>query len=398
MNAAQIRRMLNKVPEVTIYFWIIKILCTTVGETAADYLNQVLHFGLTGTSLVMSAVLAVVMFFQFKADKYIPSIYWLAVVLISIVGTLITDILTDKLNVPLETTTIVFSILLSLTFIIWYALEKTLSICSIETPRREIFYWLVVLFTFALGTAAGDLTAEKFEIGYLRSIYIFGSIAMAAIVYYKMKGTTEHKQEPVHAILIFWIAYIFTRPLGASIGDYLSQARADGGLGFGATTTSALFLIMILGLVVYLTAAKKFGHIRFNKWVAGGGILLVLTAGSVWLTSENSPLRAKAAAIVDKRTSTLPLGDLTPFVKIAEDSRDLVKANKFLNAKLRIKDLETAWDVAQDKLRPMSPKDWTSVDLAIDHVLSKMRAGKPDTDACVRALNAFITKSKSLSK
>ncbi len=394
----QKRQMLNKVPEVTLYFWIIKILCTTVGETAADYLNQVLHFGLTGTTLVMSALLAVVMFFQFKADKYIPSVYWFAVVLISIVGTLITDNLTDKLNVPLETTTIVFSILLSLTFIIWYALEKTLSICSIETPQRETFYWLVVLFTFALGTAAGDLTAEKFDIGYLRSIYIFGSIALAAIVYYKMKGTTEHKLEPVHAILIFWIAYIFTRPLGASIGDYLSQARADGGLGFGATTTSALFLIMILGLVVYLTAAKKLGHVRFNKWVVGGGILLLLTVGSVWLTSESSLFRTKAAVIADKKTSTSPLGDLTPFIKIAEDSRKLVKADDFLNAKRRIKDLETAWDDAQDKLRPMSPKDWTSADLAIDHVLSKMRSSKPDTDACIKALNAFIAKSKSLSK
>lgn len=398
MNTAQIRQMLNKVPEVTIYFWIIKILCTTVGETAADYLNQVLHFGLTGTSLVMSALLAVVMFFQFKADKYIPSVYWLAVVLISIVGTLITDNLTDKLNVPLETTTIVFSILLSLTFIIWYALEKTLSICSIETPRREIFYWLVVLFTFALGTAAGDLTAEKFSIGYLNSIFIFGSIAIAAIVYYKMKGTTEHKHESVLAILVFWIAYIFTRPLGASIGDYLSQARTDGGLGFGATTTSALFLIAILGLVVYLSMAKKLGDGRRNKLVAGGVILLVLTAGLVWLTSDNSPFRAKASVIADKQTSTMPLGDLTPFIKIAEDSRKLVKANDFLNAKLRIKDLETAWDVAQDKLRAMSPKDWTSVDLAIDHVLSKMRASKPDTDACIKALNVFITKSKSLSQ
>ena len=194
--------MLNKVPEITLYFWIIKILCTTVGETAADYLNEILHFGLTGTSLVMSALLAVVMVFQLKARKYIPSIYWLVVVLISIVGTLITDNLTDKLGVPLQTTTIVFSILLALTFIVWYALEKTLSINSIDTSRCEAFYWLVVLFTFALGTAAGDLTAEKFEIGYLKSIFIFGAIAIAAIGYYKMKGIVEHKHEPVHAIFI----------------------------------------------------------------------------------------------------------------------------------------------------------------------------------------------------
>ena len=165
MSSLQSRQMLNKVPEVTIYFWIVKILCTTVGETAADYLNGALNFGLTGTSVVMSVVLSVVMVFQFRAKKYIPSVYWFTVVLISIVGTLITDNLTDKLGVPLETTTIVFSVLLAVTFMIWYAVEKTLSVYSIDTSRREAFYWLVVLFTFALGTAAGDLTAEKFMIG-----------------------------------------------------------------------------------------------------------------------------------------------------------------------------------------------------------------------------------------
>ena len=168
--------MLNKVPEITIYFWIIKILCTTVGETAADYLNGTLHFGLTGTSLVMGALLIVVMFFQFKAKRYIPSIYWLAVVLISIVGTLITDNLTDKLGIPLETTTIVFSVALLLTFVVWYVVEKTISVHSIVTTRREAFYWLASLFTFALGTAAGDLTAEKFGLGYLNSLYIFAGL------------------------------------------------------------------------------------------------------------------------------------------------------------------------------------------------------------------------------
>ena len=244
--------MLNKVPEVAIFFWIIKILCTTVGETAADFLNMDLHFGLTGTSLVMSVLLAVVMVFQFRAIKYIPSIYWLVVVLISIVGTLITDNLTDKLHVPLETTTLAFLILLALTFIIWQKLEKTLSINSIDTFRREFFYWMVVLFTFALGTAAGDLVAEKFEIGYLKSIFIFGTVAISAIWYYKIKGTSGHQHEPVHAIFMFWIAYIFTRPLGASIGDYLSQLPVDGGLGLGATKTSVLFLVSILALVIYL--------------------------------------------------------------------------------------------------------------------------------------------------
>jgi len=252
--------MLNKVPEVTIYFWIIKILCTTVGETAADYLNETLHFGLTGTSLVMGALLVVVLLFQFKAKKYIPSIYWLAVVLISVVGTLITDNLTDKLGVPLGTTTSAFSIALVLTFAVWYAFEKTLSVHSIVTARREAFYWLAILFTFALGTAAGDLTAEKFGLGYLTSLFIFaGLIAVVTIAFFAIRRilAVEHKHQFMYAVLAFWLAYILTRPLGASIGDYLSQARANGGLGLGATTTSALFLLTILGLVVYLTLTRK---------------------------------------------------------------------------------------------------------------------------------------------
>lgn len=398
MDSSKIRRMLNKVPEVTIYFWIIKVLCTTVGETAADYLNMTLHFRLTGTSLVMSALLAVVMFFQFKAIKYVPSIYWLAVVLISIVGTLITDNLTDKLNVPLETTTIVFSILLALTFIIWYVLEKTLSICSIDTLRREAFYWLVVLFTFALGTAAGDLTAEKFEIGYLKSIYIFGAIAIAAIAYYKMKGTVEHKHESVLAIIVFWVAYIFTRPLGASIGDYLAQARVDGGLGFGATTTSALFLFTILGLVVYLTLARKISHIRFHRLAPIGSVVIFLTVGFVWLTLGESHHTENASITAQKQGATSQLGDLAPFVKIAKDTLKLVQANDLASAKIRIKDLETAWDNAEEKLRVMNPDQWTSVDTSIDKVLSKLRASIPDASACINALQSFISKAESLSK
>lgn len=252
--------MLNKVPEITIYFWIIKVLCTTVGETAADYLNETLHFGLTGTSLVMGALLLIVLFFQFKTKKYIPSIYWLAVVLLSIVGTLITDLLTDKLGVPLETTTIVFSIALALTFGVWYMIEKTISVHSIITIRREAFYWLAILFTFALGTAAGDLSAEKFSLGYLKSLYIFaGLITVISIAHFTVKGilAAEHRHQSRNAVLAFWLIYILTRPLGASIGDYLSQARSEGGLGLGPTTTSALFLITILGLVIYLTLTRE---------------------------------------------------------------------------------------------------------------------------------------------
>ena len=184
-----------------------------------------------------------------EEKEYVPGLYWLAVVFLSIFGTLITDNLTDIFEVPLETTTIVISIALAVIFAVWYKTEKTLSFHSIYTTRRETFYWLAIFFTFALGTAAGDLLAERFELGYLVSTVIFGAlIAVIAVAYLKFK---------LNGVLAFWLAYILTRPLGASIGDYLSQAPEDGGLGLGYVVTSALFLTAILATVIYLTATKK---------------------------------------------------------------------------------------------------------------------------------------------
>ena len=241
--------MLNKVPEVTLFFWIIKILCTTVGETAADFLNTSLNLGLTVTTFVMSAVLVVALVFQFRYRRYVPGIYWLAVVLISVVGTLITDNLTDNFGVSLVTTTIVFSITLAAVFAAWYASERTLSIHTIVTTKREAFYWLTVLFTFALGTAAGDLTAERLNVGYAWSVVLFA--AVIAVV------TFAHYRFRLNAVLAFWIAYILTRPLGASMGDLLSQERSIGGLGLGTTVTSVIFLLAILAVVVFLQITRK---------------------------------------------------------------------------------------------------------------------------------------------
>ncbi len=243
------REMLNKVPQITLYFWVVKILCTTVGETAADFLNTSLNLGLTGTSAVMGALLLITLFFQFKSNKYIPAVYWLAVVLISVVGTLITDNLTDNFGVSLQLATVVFSVALAITFIIWYVVEKTLSVHKINTLRREAFYWLAILFTFALGTAAGDLVAESYKLGYLLSAGIFAALILMSWL--------AHKYLKLNAVLTFWIAYILTRPLGASIGDYLSQSNSDGGLGLGTVITSAIFLIAILATVIYLTKTKK---------------------------------------------------------------------------------------------------------------------------------------------
>ncbi len=247
--------MLNKVPEITLYFWIVKILCTTVGETASDFLAGNLNLGLTNTTLITGSLLIATLVFQFRARRYVAGIYWLAVVLISVVGTQITDNLVDNLGVSLVTTTVVFSVALAVTFAAWYASERTLSIHSIVTVRREAFYWLAILFTFALGTAAGDLTAERLNVGYWRSALLFAAmIAAVTIAHYAVKGrlAVEHRRQSSNAVLAFWIAYVLTRPLGASIGDYLSQPRRDGGLGLGTTATSVLFLATILIVVAFL--------------------------------------------------------------------------------------------------------------------------------------------------
>jgi uncharacterized membrane-anchored protein len=244
------RRMFNKVPEVTLFFWLIKIMCTTVGETAADYLNTNLGFGLTNTTYIAGALLIVLLAVQFRLRRYVPTVYWAVVVVISVFGTLITDNMSDHYNVPLTTSTPIFAGILAIVFAIWWGVERTLSIHSIITRRREAFYWLAILFTFALGTAAGDLVAERADLGYAVSIAIFaGAIAIVAIAHYAFK---------VNAVLSFWLAYILTRPLGASIGDEMSQHdHKYGGLNLGTTGTSYIFLGCILLLVVYLSVTKK---------------------------------------------------------------------------------------------------------------------------------------------
>jgi uncharacterized membrane-anchored protein len=185
-RSVSLRRMLNKVPEVTLYFWAIKVLCTTVGETGSDYLAGNLGLGLTKTTFITSALLIVTLVFQFRARRYIAGIYWLGIVLISVVGTQITDNLTDNAGVSLVTTTVVFGVALAGVFAAWYASERTLSIHTIFTTRREGFYWLTVLFTFALGTAAGDLTAERLSLGYWVSALLFaGLIAAVAGAHYR---------------------------------------------------------------------------------------------------------------------------------------------------------------------------------------------------------------------
>ncbi len=242
------RLMLNKVPEVTVYFWIIKILCTTVGESFADYINETLGFGLTNTTLVFSAALIAALVVQFRVNRYLPGVYWLAVVLISVVGTLLTDNLTDAHGVPLWISTTVFAVLLAAVFGIWYARERTLSIHTIVSTPREAFYWLTVLVTFALGTAAGDWTLELTGWSPGAAVLLPLGLILAVLVAWRAGAGP---------VLSFWLAYILTRPLGANIGDFLGSPHADGGLGLGTLGTSVLFLGTILATVIYLSITHK---------------------------------------------------------------------------------------------------------------------------------------------
>lgn len=251
------RSLLSKVPEVTLAFWVIKVLCTTVGETFADWLNGRLGDNLGRTTLVMGALLLLALVVQFRARRYSPPIYWVVVVLLSIFGTLITDNLTDGHGVPLMNSTLIFGGAMLASFGAWWLSERTLSIHSIHTVRREAFYWVAILFTFALGTAAGDLIGEQYSLGYGVSVLLYaGLIALVALAYWRFR---------LNAIAAFWFAYVLTRPLGASIGDLLSQPRtpaaddpsAQPGLGLGTTLTSFVFLAAIVAVVV--------GMIRSNR-------------------------------------------------------------------------------------------------------------------------------------
>jgi len=380
--------LLNKVPEVTFWFWIIKVLCTTVGESAADFLNVNLGLGLSGTTVVTGVLLVGALALQFGATCYIPSLYWTTVALVSVFGTLVTDNLTDGLGVPLETSALVFGSLLGATFIAWYNVEKTLSIHSIFTRRREAFYWLAVLFTFALGTATGDLMAEKLGLGYLVTGIIVTALIATTALAWKLG---------LNSVLCFWIIYILTRPLGASIGDYLSQPADYGGLGLGATATSGLFIVGIIGIVIYLSVTKadaiaNTAAAEQPEKVEKGGLLqtaivvvvLLLVGGTAYqlrtasLDAEATDTTAAGAAD-GSDTSSSPLGDMATFRMISQDTLDLLDAGKQTEATNRIADLEREWDKAQATLQRKDKAAWTEVDDQIDVTLRALRSTSPDT-------------------
>lgn len=250
MDVAEVSRTasLNKVPEVTLAFWVIKVLSTTVGETGADYLAVHVGLGTVLTDCITLTLLVAALAIQLRTSRYIPWIYWLTVVLVSVVGTQITDALTDGMEVSLYASTPAFGATLAATFAAWYAMERTLSIHTITTLRRESFYWAAILCTFALGTAAGDLATEALGLGFNMGVIIFGMMIAVVTMAYLFGG---------NAVLCFWLAYILTRPLGASLGDLLSQSREYGGVGLGSVYTSIGFLTLIVILVAFLSLDQR---------------------------------------------------------------------------------------------------------------------------------------------
>ncbi|MCP2323492.1 putative membrane-anchored protein [Hamadaea flava] len=403
---ASTRAMLNKVPEITIWFWIIKILCTTVGESFADWINMTLGVGLENTSLIFTAVLAVVVTWQCRLRRYQPLPYWLTVVVISITGTLYTDILTDDLQVPLAVSTSVCAAVLGVVFGAWYARERTLSIHSIVTRPREAFYWLAVLVTFALGTAVGDWTLELTGWGPGVSTLLPAGLIAAVVLGWRLGA---------NPVLSFWVAYILTRPLGANLGDWLASDTADHGLGLGTAITSIVFLTAILATVIYLTVTRRdvietrqqpqrsaVNAPRTRERIMLGYLSVVALATAVLLTwaaaqphaavtSEEGPGSAVADMTPQQATQHFPAADLTALREITQDSLDKLTAGDQAGATARITDLETTWDDDQPKLEPLDRKAWTFLDEQIDTVLSAMRASHKDKATEQKALTALLT-------
>lgn len=406
------RRTLSKVPEITIWFWVIKILCTTVGESFADFINEALGVGLVATAIIFTAVTAVVLAVQIRQRSYVPALYWLTVVLMSITGTLYTDILTDQAAVPLGISSAVFSAMLAVVFGIWFTRERTLSIHSIISLPREAFYWLAVLVTFALGTALGDWTLEL--TGWGPGISILLPLVLIGIV----SALWRFGANPV---LAFWTAYILTRPLGANIGDWLGLAPDEGGVGLGTLTTSIIFLAAILATVVYLSISKADvvpdvpeqaspPAAPARRRAALGMLAAVAAATIVLLAYTNSLPHTNAAA--EKSTTPscgpgttaltqseaqsaaqahFPASNIQEFRTITTDTLALVQKGNQTQASTRITDLETSWDENQRTLNAADCAAWNYIDKQIDAVLSAVRSHSPNPATEQKALNTLLT-------
>ena len=381
--------MLNKVPEVTIWFWVIKILCTTVGESFADWINMKLGVGLVNTAWIFTAVFVVVLAVQLRLKRYVPFPYWLTVVVVSVTGTLYTDILTDQLNVPLWISSAVFSVLLAVVFGVWWLRERTLSIHSVTTLPRESFYWLAVLVTFALGTATGDWTLELTGWSPGASVLLPLGLIAAITLLWKFGA---------NPVLSFWLAYILTRPLGANIGDWLASpkvAQSPGeptGLALGTFTTSLIFLGLILATVVYLTVTRsdvtetdEAAHVahatgdprKEHVGLAGFGLLAVAATGLlVWAHGQPhvgpAPEEDNTSAVQmapGEAVKKFPPAKVAALKNLASTSLKDARSGNAKGAHTAAQSLRNLWDADQASLQPLDNTGWTSIDAQMDKML-----------------------------
>jgi uncharacterized membrane-anchored protein len=359
------------------------------------------------TALIFTVVLVAVLGWQLRLNRYVPFVYWLAVVVLSVTGTLYTDILTDKLGVPLAVSTSVFAAVLAIVFGVWYARERTLSIHSIVTTPRELFYWLAVLVTFALGTAAGDWTLALTGWGPGTSVVLPAGLIVSIVIGWRLGA---------NPVLSFWLAYILTRPLGANLGDWFSSPRGDQGLGLGTAVTSAIFLTAILATVVYLSRTRRdvieerdrthtpvttsparqritLGY--YTAVAVATGALLVWAAGQQHATAASEEATSTAPVTTTltpgQATAHFPPAEIAKFRTIAQDTLAQVQAGDQTGATARIKDLETAWDDDQATLQPLDDTAWHVLDGRIDSVLKALRASTPDPATETQTLTALST-------
>ncbi|MFJ5678089.1 hypothetical protein [Streptomyces sp. NPDC093097] len=392
------RLMLNKVPEVTVWFWAIKVLCTTVGESFADWINTQLGVGLVNTAWIFTAVLVVVLGVQLRLKRYAPFPYWLTVVVVSVTGTLYTDILTDQLNVQLWISSAVFSVLLVVVFGVWWLRERTLSIHSVSTLSRESFYWLTVLVTFALGTATGDWTLEL--TGWSPGVSVLLPLGLIAAI-------TALWRSGANPVLSFWLAYILTRPLGANIGDWLASPKVaqnpgdPTGLALGTFTTSLIFLGLILATVVYLTVTRSdvtetreathssqaTGNPRKERIaLAGFGVLAVATAALlVWAHGQPhvgpAPETDTTSAVQlppGQAVKNFPPAKVSALRTLASTSLKDARSGDAAGAHAAAQSLRDLWDADQASLQPLDNTGWTSIDAQMDKVLKTFGIDHPD--------------------
>jgi len=241
------KQTLRKVPEITLVFWLAKLLTTAMGESTSDFFvfkfNPYIAVTAGGILLVLCLI------WQFSMNRYKPAIYWLTVAMVAVFGSMAADVLHVQFGIPYIITTLFFAICLFIVFVVWYLTEKSLSIHTINTRRRELFYWLTVLATFALGTAAGDMTANTLGLGYFTSGLLFAGIMVIPILGYFVFGLSE--------VIAFWFAYIITRPLGASFADWMGKPKSVGGLGWGDGKVSIILSVLIIVIVLFMIYDKR---------------------------------------------------------------------------------------------------------------------------------------------